>query len=192
MMHGSTFISDNEYFCTGASIYNVQRIYKIKTSRDFQFIIDLPQSGVFILSVENLGLRSSILKKIVKYAKFVIVFDLDILPGALLKMDNVLYTSCCLTAEMLTGIMNSYWHFKNMHISSREMEVLKMSYLSNKDLAEKLCISVKTCSAHRINIQNKFHLKFRNNIAMERIRQKTAIHINAFCSTHNWEEFGHE
>ncbi|TAK06427.1 MAG: response regulator transcription factor [Candidatus Manganitrophaceae bacterium] len=61
----------------------------------------------------------------------------------------------------LSGKRIDRWPIVERRITEREKEVLRLAALGykNKEIAEELCIKVKTVETHRSNIKNKLGLR---------------------------------
>ncbi|MCS2169589.1 hypothetical protein MUU46_04515 [Scandinavium sp. TWS1a] len=192
MGSASTFISDNAYFCIGVSGFGIQRSLYIGYAADSNVFKKIPQEGIFIILVEDLLLRGFLLSQIALCAKVIVVLDSDLLIDSYLKLHNFIYVSHCTNLSEIEKLISSFRQLKITNLSSREMRFLSMSHLSNKQLAIKLSVSEKTCSAYRVILQKKLSLKFRNNIAMGRIRRKASIHYNALYPSGKWSPIFNE
>lgn len=185
----TTFISDNYYFCMGASVFNVDHTLSVGDCQVIEALAITPVEGVFILAIDDLTLRLLILNEVSRCADLIIILDNDLNKNAHFATGNVVYASQYTTVLGVINIMRNRKLLRELRLSHREMEFLRLSNLSTAELSELFSISVKTISAHRINIQNKLSLKYKNNLALERVRQKFGIHINSYLPSTAWDTF---
>ncbi|MDI1231286.1 MAG: response regulator transcription factor [Methylobacter sp.] len=88
-------------------------------------------------------------------------------PQLIEAIKNVLSGQYYLCADILPKIINSYLKVEkplqdnqlNWNLTSREAQVLKLiaAGYKNKDIADSLCISVKTVETHRATLMRKFN-----------------------------------
>lgn len=79
----------------------------------------------------------------------------------------------------MSGYSNTYGINRNKELTGRELEVLLyiVDGLSNKDIAEKLCITHHTVKAHLTNIFRKLGVENRTQaaVAAKSLNQKRSI-----------------
>ena len=75
-------------------------------------------------------------------------------------------TSHALTKRIAESTFNPYENSEKVIFSDREIEVLKLvcKEYSNKEIADKLCISARTVEGHRLKLQEKTNA--RNTVGM--------------------------
>ncbi|MCS2169602.1 LuxR C-terminal-related transcriptional regulator [Scandinavium sp. TWS1a] len=171
-----TFISDNIFLCAGATMYGADYVYYANNYKNHLRYSPLNREHTAIVAIEDVILRECILAKLTGFVNLIILLDNDLNNNACLKIGAVIYVSSKATPSKINYIITNKHCYRDLHLSARERMVLELSYLKNTDLSERLNISIKTCSAHRINLQNKLHVRYTNAIAMERIRRKAECH----------------
>ncbi|ECG6272628.1 response regulator transcription factor, partial [Salmonella enterica subsp. enterica serovar Napoli] len=64
-----------------------------------------------------------------------------------------------------------FYHSLHQHtFTHREYDVLKLVHLENKKIAKRLKLSQKTTSTYRVKIQEKMHMRTKNQLAMHRVK----------------------
>lgn len=181
------FLSDNEYFCIGVKqSFNIDSI-NISSAMSMKTRHFIANADILIIEVEQLAIRREILKLVAKYDVLTVMLEKGMFPDQCFKLHKVIYISVYTPFEEISTLVNEHFNYAELKFSNREMEFFKISYLTNKKLSILLSISIKTCSAYRIKIQDKICMRFRNDIAMERVRQKMIMHMNAFGECKEWE-----
>lgn len=89
--------------------------------------------------------------------------------------DSVLHPSVTKKVlKRLVGLLGTRWKQKPAEpLTEREMEVLGLvaKGLSNKEIAEELCLSIRTVQGHLANIFNKLHVNTRTEAAVYALRE---------------------
>jgi len=156
---------------------NMPGINGIETAK--KILEDLPETKIIILSMEvtqdyiSEAIKAGVAGYLAKDTKK------DILAEAIRKvMQGEQYFGQKISQVIFKGFYRQSKGERiateNKVLSKREVEVLRLiaSGMSNREIAEKLFISIRTVDAHRNHIMQKLHLKSTAELVKYAIREK--------------------
>jgi len=162
-------LSDNYYLCSGIQSSKVATLFICGELE----IEKLRKTNVFtnvIIAIEQDSLRNNVIRAIKKARSRYIVLLKAIESDSYVKIDNIIYSSLRFNLQPLQYLVKFYHSLHQQAFTRREYDVLKLVHLENKKIAKRLKLSQKTTSTYRVKIQEKMHMRAKNQLAMHRVK----------------------
>ncbi len=168
------FLSDNYYLHTGMSQTHITPRL-ISSNKDIRNLNRIRTNWRFIIAIEQYELRNQVISCIRKKRSQYIVLMNEIEKDNYVKIDDIVYASLSFELLPLKHLIQYYDALRKQSLSRREYEVLKLSHMENRQIAQHLKLSEKTTSTYKVKIQEKMNMKAKNVLAMNRIKSAIIV-----------------
>ncbi|EGH2863391.1 response regulator transcription factor [Salmonella enterica] len=162
-------LSDNYYLCSGVQGSHVETLF-IRGELEIEKLRGTSTFSDIIIAIEHDSLRNNVIRAIKKAKSRYIVLLSAIESDCYVKIDNIIYSSLRFNLQPLQYLVEFYHTLRQHTLTRRECEVLKLVHLENHEIAEHLKLSQKTTSTYRVKIQEKFNMRAKNSLAMQRVK----------------------
>jgi len=165
------FLSDNYFYCGGLNNEKISSIFISRMMDVDLFITKLHPKDHVVVYFDSDAFLSYFLTRAKSVTLSFILLLKDIKKNSAFRINNVLFSSFYNSEWYLTNKLDVFGYVGKPKLTKREIDMLNVYHLKNKDMADCLNISHKTCSGHRNNIKRKFNLRLKNSLALVRIMQ---------------------
>ncbi len=162
-------LSDNYYLCSGVQGSRVDTLF-ICGELEIEKLRKTSAFTNIIIAIEHDSLRNNVIRAIKKSRSRYIVLLNVIESGRYVKIDNIIYSSLRFNLQPLQYLMEFYHSVRQHTFTRKEYDVLKLVHLENNKIAKRLNLSHKTTSTYRMKIQEKMHMRTKNQLAMHRVK----------------------